>query len=81
MASRNRRYHRDISFLIIRYSLPTTNPANDVTAMMADYSGSGLRIVTRHPLEEGQEVVINGGFFGGALPAATDTDELFLIIR
>ena len=69
MASGNRKYERDIASLIISYSLPAYAPENNLTAMMADYSCSGLRIVTRHPLEEGQEILINGGFFGDTLPA------------
>lgn len=69
MALGQRIYERDIASLIIRYSLPAYISGKVLSAMMEDYSFSGLRMVTGYPLEEGQEIVINGGLFEDALPA------------
>ena len=69
MTSGNRKYERDITSLIIRYSLPTYTPKKELIAMMENYSYAGLRMVTRHQLEKGQEVLIDGGFWEDALPA------------
>lgn len=69
MALGQRKYERDISSLIIRYSLAANISKKVLSAMMENYSFSRLRMVTRHPLKEGQEIVINGGLFEDALPA------------
>jgi Tfp pilus assembly protein PilZ len=58
MAPGKRKYDRDIASLIICYSISDHNSEKLWTAMMEDYSHTGLRMVTTHPLEEGQEILI-----------------------
>ncbi len=69
MVRGNRKYERDIASLIIYYSLPIYAAEKPLTALMKDYSYSGLRMITTHPLEEGQEILINGSLSVNALTA------------
>jgi hypothetical protein len=84
MALGKRKYERGIASLIIYYSLPTYTSEKALTALMKDYSHSGLCMITRQLLEEGQEILINGGLFENALPAVvrwskSDGDATFKV--
>jgi hypothetical protein len=63
VAPGKRKYDRDIASLIICYSIPAHNSQKLWAAVMEDYSHSGLRMVTTHPLEKGQEILIRSGLF------------------
>jgi hypothetical protein len=67
MAPGKRKYDRDIASLIICYSISDHNSEKLWTAMMEDYSHTGMRMVTTHPLEEGEEILIRSGLFEKAI--------------
>jgi hypothetical protein len=64
-----RKYERDSVSLIICYSLCGQNSDKSCTAMMENYSYSGLCMVTPHALEEDQEILIRSGLSEESLRA------------
>jgi hypothetical protein len=56
-----RKYERDRVSLIISYSVLAHNPEKAFTALMEDYSYSGLCMVTPHFIEDGQEIIVKSG--------------------
>jgi hypothetical protein len=59
MKYEKRRYSRcGIPHIIIEYTLTSHNTDTVSTGLLYDFSSEGLCVMTHHPLEEGQEIII-----------------------
>lgn len=65
----NRKFSRYDFSQIIRYSPPVDISGRTSTGLIRDFSYSGLCIITHHPLERGQEIVIDSLLMSESLTA------------
>jgi hypothetical protein len=70
MESGKRKYERCNFSQIILYSLLPHIDSKDSTGLLHDYSYSGMCIITNHPLQEGQEIVVKSGFMSNSIISA-----------
>jgi hypothetical protein len=61
MVTGKRQYSRCDFSQIIVYSLPPHSDKKVSTGLLHDFSYSGVCIITQHPLQEGQEILIKSG--------------------
>ncbi|MEW6586572.1 MAG: PilZ domain-containing protein [Nitrospirota bacterium] len=58
METGKRKYSRCDFSQIVEYAFPAQATGNASTGLLHDFSCSGLCMITHHPLEAGQEIVI-----------------------
>ena len=72
MESGKRKYSRCDFSQIIQYAIPAHIASQASTGLLQDFSYSGLCMLTHHPLQEGEEIVIR---------SSLTTDPLTAIVR
>jgi hypothetical protein len=69
MESGKRKYSRSDFSQIITYSLLPYIDEKVSTGLLHDFSYSGLCIVTQHPLEKGQEILVKSSLLSNSMTA------------
>jgi hypothetical protein len=64
-----RKYSRCDFSQIIAYTLPPHIDNKVSTGLIRDFSYSGLCIITRHPLQEGQEILVKSSLMSNPITA------------
>jgi hypothetical protein len=72
-----RKYSRCDFSQIIKYSICPYIEDNVLTGLLQDFSSTGLCIITKHPLKEGQEIFLKSSLMNNSINAVvrwcTDT--------
>jgi hypothetical protein len=69
MESGKRKYSRCDFSQIIAYSLLPRIDDNVLTGLLSDFSYSGLCIITHHPVQEGQEILVQSSLMSNSITA------------
>jgi hypothetical protein len=69
MESGKRKYSRCDFSQIIMYSLLPHVDDNVLTGLLNDFSYSGLCIITHHPVQEGQEILVKSSLMSNSVTA------------
>ena len=64
-----RKYERCAFPQIIKYSISSYIDGKTSTALLHDFSYSGLCIITRDPLQNGQEILVKTGLMNNSVTA------------
>ena len=69
METGKRKYSRCDFSQIIAYSLPPYIDDRLSTGLLQDFSYSGLCIITQHPIQEGQEILVKSSLMNDPITA------------